>query len=117
MPKDAQDVERKELVEHIRYTSPSSVKSVVGLLQKKLAEQGWKTEGSDFNAPASSILRRKRGEASLTIFVKPATPGCTVQIMSEGLNWTNRPRSKGRLAGAVKLMGSPVAARVLRRPE
>jgi len=87
MPSDAANIERKELVEHIHYSSASSVKAVVGLLQKKLAEQGWKTDGTDFNAPASSILRRKRGEATLTIFVKPATKGCTVQIMADGLNW------------------------------
>jgi len=91
MPKDAKNIERKELVGHIKYTSANSVKSVVSLLQRKLAEQGWQTEGEDFNATASSILHRKRGEASLTIFVKPATGGCTVTIMSEGLNWDEPP--------------------------
>jgi len=35
----------------------------------------------------SSILKRKRGEASLTIFVKPEAGGSDVKIFTEGLSW------------------------------
>lgn len=35
----------------------------------------------------SAILKRTRGDASLTIFVKPAGKGSAVTIMTEGLDW------------------------------
>jgi hypothetical protein len=37
--------------------------------------------------PASSILKRKRGDAELTIFVKPENGGSEVKIFTEGLSW------------------------------
>jgi len=37
--------------------------------------------------PQSSILKRKRGNATLTIFVKPENGGSEVKMFSEGLSW------------------------------
>jgi hypothetical protein len=37
--------------------------------------------------PQSSILKRKRGPAELTIFVKPSNGGSQVQMFTEGLTW------------------------------
>jgi hypothetical protein len=37
--------------------------------------------------PKSSILKRKRGKATLTIFVKPDGSGSEVKMMTEGLAW------------------------------
>jgi hypothetical protein len=40
--------------------------------------------------PASSILKRKRGDAELTIFVKPDSAGSEVKIFTEGLSWDEK---------------------------
>ncbi len=87
LTKDASDVEYKELVEHILFKSKANVKSVCAELAANLKVQGWTNDGSDLVTPASSILKRKRGDASLTIFVKPENGGSQVQIFTEGLSW------------------------------
>jgi hypothetical protein len=89
-PKDATDIEYKQIVEHILFKSAANVQSLAGDLSKKLAEQGWAKDGSDLITPKSSILKRTRGEASLTIFVKPAGNGSQVTIFSEGLDWDEK---------------------------
>ena len=84
---DATDVEYKELVEQIVFKSQSNVKSVCGELAANLKTQGWTTEGMDMVQPQSSILKRKRGEAELTIFVKPENGGSEVKMLTDGLSW------------------------------
>ena len=69
--KDATDVEYKGAVEHVVFKSKSNPKAVCAELTASLKAQGWTNDGSDLITPASSILKRKRGEAALTIFVKP----------------------------------------------
>jgi hypothetical protein len=85
--KDATDFEYKALVKHVLFKSNSNVKAVCAELAANLKAQGWTKEGSDLITPASSILKRKRGDASLTIFVKPENGGSKVQIFTEGLEW------------------------------
>lgn len=87
LTKDATAVEYKALVEHIVFKSPSDVKKVCAELAAGLKAQGWTNDGSDMINPQSSILKRKRGEARLTIFVKPADGGSEVKMMTEGLEW------------------------------
>src|SRR6266436_1311653 len=87
LTKDASDVEYKALVEHLLFKSKANVKSVCAELAANLKAQGWTKEGSDLITAASSILKRKRGDAELTIFVKPADGGSQVQIFTEGLSW------------------------------
>ena len=87
LTKDATDVEYKALVEHVVFKSKSNVKSVCEQLAKNLKAQGWTTDGRDMVQPQSSILKRKRGEATLTIFVKPENGGSEVKIFTEGLSW------------------------------
>ena len=84
---DATDVEYKELVEQIVFRSKSNVKSVCAELAANLEAQGWTTEGMDMVQPQSSILKRKRGQASLTIFVKPENGGSEVRMFTKGLSW------------------------------
>ena len=84
---DATDVEYKELVEQIVFKSKSNVKSVCAELAANLETQGWTTEGMDMVQPQSSILKRKRGEAELTIFVKPENGGSEVKMLTDGLSW------------------------------
>jgi hypothetical protein len=87
LTKDATDVDYKALVEHVLFKSKSNVKTVCAELAKNLKAQGWTTDGSDMVQPQSSILKRKRGEATLTIFVKPENGGSEVKIFTEGLSW------------------------------
>ena len=90
MTKDATDVEYNTAVEHVLFKSKSNTKAVCAELTANLKAQGWTKEGSDLITPASSILKRKRGEASLTIFVKPDDGGSKVQIFTEGLAWDEK---------------------------
>ena len=87
LTKDATDVEYKSLVEQLAFKSKSNVKSVCAELAANLKAQGWTKDGMDMVQPQSSILKRKRGEATLTIFVKPENGGSEVKIFTEGLSW------------------------------
>lgn len=84
--KGVEGVEYKTLVEHVSYKSATNYKALAGEIAKQLAAQGWKAEGRDL-VGVSAIITRKRGDASLTIFVKPAEGGSTVTIFTEGLSW------------------------------
>jgi hypothetical protein len=66
------------------------VKSVYTELAANLKAQGWTKEGSDLVTAASAILKRKRGDAALTIFVKPESGGSEVKIFTEGLSWDEK---------------------------
>jgi hypothetical protein len=87
LTKDASNVEYKALVEHVEFKSKSNVKSVCAELAANLKAQGWTKDGSDLIQSQSSILKRKRGEAELTIFVKPENGGSEVKIFTDGLSW------------------------------
>ena len=87
LTKDATDVEYKALVEHLSFKSKANVKKVCAELAANLKAQGWTNDGRDMVQPQSSILKRKRGEANLTIFVKPENGGSEVRMFTEGLSW------------------------------
>ncbi len=90
LTKDATDVDYKALVEHITFKSNAKVKSVCTELTANLKAQGWTKDGSDLVTPASAILKRKRGDAGLTIFVKPEGGGSEVKMFTEGLSWDEK---------------------------
>jgi hypothetical protein len=87
LTKDATDVEYKVLVEQLAFRSKLPVKSTCVELAANLKAQGWINDGPDLITPNSSILKRKRGEAKLTIFVKPENGGSEIKMMTEGLSW------------------------------
>jgi hypothetical protein len=87
LTKDASDVEYKALVEQLGFKSKANVKSTCAELSANLKAQGWTKESSDLITPASAILKRKRGDAELTIFVKPEGGGSEVKMMTDGLAW------------------------------
>jgi hypothetical protein len=87
LTKDATDVEYNTVVEHVVFKSKSNVKKVCAELAASLKAQGWTNDGMDLVQPQSSILKRKRGEATLTIFVKPENGGSEVKMFTEGLSW------------------------------
>ncbi len=90
LTKDASDFDYKALVEQFSFKSKTNVKSVCAELAANLKDQGWTKQGSDLITPGSSILKRKRGDAELTIFVKPESGGSKVQFMTEGLAWDEK---------------------------
>jgi len=90
LTKDATDVEYKAAVEHVHFKSRANPKAVCAELTASLKAQGWTNDGSDLITSASSILKRKRGGAALTIFVKPEAGGSQVQIFTEGLAWDEK---------------------------
>lgn len=90
LTKDASDVEYKALVEQLGFKSKANVKSTCAELSANLKAQGWTKQGSDLITPASAILKRKRGDAELTIFVKPESGGSEVKMMTEGLDWDEK---------------------------
>lgn len=87
LPDDATNVEYKKSVEHLGYKSPSSVTKVTDFLVKQLEAGDWKSDDSDLTTPQTAILKREKGNANLTIFVKPDGKGSKVTIMTEGLSW------------------------------
>ena len=90
LTKDASDIEYKSLVEQLTFKSKTNVKNVCDELAANLKAQGWTKQGSDLIAPGSSILKRKRADAGLVIFVHPENGGSKVQIMTEGLGWDEK---------------------------
>ncbi len=90
LTKDASDVEYKGLVEQLGFKSKANVKSACTELSANLKAQGWTKQDSDLITPASAILKRKRGDAELTIFVKPEGGGSEVKMMTEGLAWDEK---------------------------
>jgi hypothetical protein len=90
LTKDAWEVEYKALVEQLGFKSKANVKSACAELSANLKAQGWTKQGSDLITPASAILKRKRGDADLTIFVKPESGGSNVKMMTEGLAWDEK---------------------------
>ncbi len=87
LTKDATDVQYQAMVEHVAFKSKLDVKKACAELAANLKAQGWAGDGADMVNPQSSILKRKRGEATLTIFVKPENGGSDVKIFTEGLSW------------------------------
>lgn len=87
IPKDATDIEYKKLVQHLAFKSKSDVETLCADLAASLKAQGWANDGSDLITPNSSILKRKRGDATLTIFVKPKDGGSEVKMFTKGLVW------------------------------
>jgi hypothetical protein len=90
LTKDASDVDYKTLVEQLGFKSKANVKSACAELSENLKAQGWTKQDSDLITPASAILKRKRGDAELTIFVKSDSGGSEVKMMTEGLAWDEK---------------------------
>jgi hypothetical protein len=88
LPTGASGVVYKEIVEQMTFKAPGTVTALSAELSKKLAAGGWKSaDDDDLVTPKSAILNRTRGEAKLTIMVKPSGAGSEVTIFGEGLDW------------------------------
>ena len=87
LTKDASDVQYNPVVEQLSFKSNSNVKAACAELATNLEAQGWGKDGADMINPSSSILKRKRADATLTIFIKPESGGSEVKMMTEVLSW------------------------------
>ncbi len=90
LTKDAADFVYKKLVEHLDFKSRLGVEAACAELATNLKAQGWTADGSDLITPTSSILNRKRGDSSLTIFVKPDKDGSQIRMFTKGLDWSGK---------------------------
>lgn len=93
LPAGALDVEYKQIVGHITFRSDEPVSTVAQDFSAKLKQQGWKDGPGNLMGKTNAILKRKLGEADLTIMVQPAGRGCTVKVFTEGLDWSKTPAS------------------------
>jgi hypothetical protein len=91
LPSAARDVDYKQTVEHIAFSADGTVTAVANDFSAKLKKQGWKEGPGSLISKASAILMRKLNGAELTIMIKPADAGCTVQVFTEGLDWSEPP--------------------------
>lgn len=87
LPKDATDVEFKEVVKMIQFSSARSVSAVTKEFAANLKSQGWKDGKGSLMSAKNAILKREQGAANLTIMIQPAASGCAVKIFTEGLDW------------------------------
>lgn len=94
IPKNAEKVEFKALVEQIHFQCPTPVKTLAQDLSAALARQGWKDGSGGVIGPRNAILSKEQGEAKLTIMLKLAGKGSQVVVFTENLNWDGAPKSK-----------------------
>jgi hypothetical protein len=88
LPKDAADVDFKELVQQIHFSTPRKVDAVAKELSASLKQQGWKDGTGSVMGKQNAILKREQGDAKLTIMIQPAAAGSTVKVFTEGLDWS-----------------------------
>jgi hypothetical protein len=88
LPKDATDVEFKQLVKHIQFSSALPVEAVAKEFSANLKQQGWKDGAGSLMGKKNAILKREQGGAKLTIMIQPAAAGSVVKIFTEGLDWS-----------------------------
>lgn len=94
LPQDATDVQFKEIVNQIQFSSARPVEPVAKEFSAKLKEQGWKEGSGSLMGKTNAILKREMGEAKLTIMVQPAGTGSVVKIFTEGLDWSGVDANK-----------------------
>jgi hypothetical protein len=86
LPKGATDVVYEKLTGQIRCKCSSDVVTTANYLAQQFNAQGW-TAGKDLIRAKSAIMKRTKGDATLSIFVRPAEGATSVQIISKGLSW------------------------------
>ncbi len=95
IPQGATNVEFQKQTGQIRFQCPSDVVSTANFFVQQLAAQGW-TAGKDLIRAKSSIMKRTKGDASLSIFVRPADGATSVQIIAKGLSWDEAKPAVGK---------------------
>jgi hypothetical protein len=86
LPKGATDVVYEKLTGQIRCKCTSDVVTTAKFLAQQFKAEGW-TAGNDLIRQKSAIMKRTKGDATLSIFVRPADGATSVKIISKGLSW------------------------------
>ena len=94
LPKDATDVEFKEIVSQIQFSSALPVEAVAKEFSANLKQQGWKDVAGGLVGKKNAILKREQGDAKLTIMIQPAAAGSEVKVFTEGLDWSGGDGAK-----------------------
>src|SRR5205085_663668 len=94
LPQGATDVEYEKLTGQIRCKCSSDVVTTANFLAQQFKTQGW-AAGKDLIRAKSAIMKRTKGDATLSIFVRPAEGATSVQIISKGLSWGETEQDKG----------------------
>lgn len=87
LPRDATDVEFKQVVKQIQFSCARPVEAVAKEFSANLKQQGWKDGPGSLMGKKNAILKRDQGDAKLTIMVQPAGTGSVVKVFTEGLDW------------------------------
>lgn len=117
LPASAMEVEYKAIVGHINFRSDAAVSEVADEFSKSLQEQGWKQGPGNLMGKTNAMLNCERDGASLTIMVQPAASGCTVQVFTQEMDWTDAPKAgaaKPSAAGAVPTGAGEIEAEAQR---
>ena len=87
IPEDATDVEYKDVVEWIRFNSPSDLKSVVSFLSTELEKRRWVKEATVFDLANFVRLKYTYDKSTLEIDVRSNDAGSEVWIRTKGMQW------------------------------
>ena len=95
LPQGATNVEYQKLTGQIRCQCPSDVVTTANYLAQQFSAQGW-AAGRDLIRPKSAIMKRTKGDATLSIVVRPGDGTTNVQIISKGLSWAETAPAAGK---------------------
>jgi hypothetical protein len=95
LPQGATNVEYEKLTGQIRCRCSSDVVTTANYLAQQFNAQGW-IAGKDLIRAKSAIMKRTKGDATLSIFVRPAKGATSVQIISKGLSWGETAQDKSK---------------------
>jgi hypothetical protein len=95
LPQGATNVEYEKLTGQIRCKCSSDVVTTANYLAQQFNAQGW-TAGRDLIRAKSAIMKRTKGDATLSIFVRPGEGTTSVQIISKGLSWGETTPDKSK---------------------
>jgi hypothetical protein len=87
LPKGATDIVYEKPTGQIRCKCESDVVTTANYLVQQFNAQGWTAASKDLIRAKSAIMKRTKGDATLSIFVRPADGATTVQFISKGLSW------------------------------
>lgn len=80
-------VEFKKQSNRIEYESTADVDAVADAISDALAKAGWQTTGRDLGKQ-TRIMKRSRGEATLSYMIHPQSKGSRISIGTRGLDWS-----------------------------
>ncbi len=95
LPKGATDVVYEKLTGQIRCKCSTDVVTTASDLVQQFKAQGW-TAGKDLIREKSAIMKRTKGDATLSIFVRSSEGGTSVQFISKGLSWGEASTGAGK---------------------